>query len=193
MQVRNQKVEKVHRALRDFLRPKLRPGFAFDATPFFIGIDDRNIADKLDDVVGAACRATSGDLAYDAVVPELRAKLKKAVQPDGTAKSETPKGEVDPDIVDKVLTLLEARLTHSELMAVKQILLNPSKDKSSYDPGAMTAEDAKNAKVAYDARFPGAARIRAEPAMTPAPQRQSPSTSPSDYFRRFPSAQRIGL
>ncbi|MBG0795858.1 hypothetical protein IYY11_21085 [Methylocystis sp. H62] len=188
MQVRNQKTEKVHRALRQFLAPKLRPGVHFDATPFLIGVHDGNLADRIDDVIGAVCRATSGDLVFDAVVPELRRNLKKAVdepQPDGTTKG----GEVDEDIVAKVLALLEMRLTPSELSAVKTILMSKPSKGGRYDPGNDTAEDAR---IAYDQRWPDAARIRVEPSCTPAPQRQSPPASMSDYAKRFPNAMRIG-
>lgn len=193
--VRNQRTERVHRALRQFLTPKLRPGADVEFTPLFYGVDDTNIAARIDDVIGGAIRLTAGDLVYDASTPALRAKLKEAVdepQPDGTSKG----GEVDQSIIDRVLQLLEMRLTPTELQAVKAILMQPAKGKSAYDPGATTAEDAKNAQLALDAyagRFPNAAKIRVEPSTAPAPQRQTATPDVAGYYSRFPNAQRIGF
>jgi hypothetical protein len=51
--IRNQKFEKVHRALSEFLRPKLRPGADVSFTPLFYGCDDTNIVARIDDVIGA--------------------------------------------------------------------------------------------------------------------------------------------
>lgn len=189
--VRNTKTEKAHRALSQFLRPKLRPGANIEFTPLFVGVNDQNVAGKIDDVIGGAIRLTCGDLTCDAVVPELRRKLKQAVdEPDGTISKEAP--PVDEDIVDRVLRLLESRLTPSELQAVKAILTKPPKTKN-YDPANLTAEDARNARLAYDARFPNAARVKIEPSTAPAPQRQTTTPNPASYFERFPNARRIGL
>lgn len=188
--IRNSKTEKAHRVLRDFITPKLRPGFAFDATPFFFGIDDRNIADKIDDIVGAVARATSGDLVYDASTPELRRKLEAAVkEPDGTPTKEAP-SEVDENIINRVLMLLEARLTPSELLAVKAILTQASKKQRGIVRGP--EEIGEDARLAYDQRFPDAARLRVEPSCAPAPQRQAAAPDLSGYAARFPDAMRIG-
>lgn len=119
----------------------------------------------------------------------MRAKLKEVVsEPNGTAK-----GEFDESVVDKVLALLEHKLLPTEPAAVRQILMQPAKGKScQYDPGAMTAEDARLAFDSFAKRFPDVAKIRIESTMTPAPTRQTQqSASPSDYFRRFPDARRI--
>ncbi|MBG0796650.1 hypothetical protein IYX23_02925 [Methylocystis sp. L43] len=187
--IRNTKTEKAHRALRQFLTPKLRPGFALDCTPFFIGCDDGNIADRLDDVVGAVCRATSGDLTCDVAVPELKRKMKNAVEEDGT-KNETSNG-VDQSVVDRVMALLEMKLLPTELAAVKQILTQPSKkQRAASNSPEDIGEDAKNAKIAYAARFPSAARIKIEPVCTPEPQRQV-TPDIDGYARRFPGAMRI--
>lgn len=188
--IRNQKTEKAHRAVSEYIRPKLRPGVAFDATPFFIGVDDRNIADKIDDIVGAACRTTSGDLVHDAVVPELKRKLNEAVnEPDGTT---VKGGEVDESIVDRILALLEHKLLPTELMAVRQILAQPSKkQRAASNDLEEVGEDARNARVAYAARWPNAAKIKREPSYAPAPTQQTPPDVAA-YFARFPNAARIG-
>jgi hypothetical protein len=206
--IANQRTERAHRALHEFLQPKLRPGFALDATPFLIGITDENIVAKIDDVVGAICRATSGDLVCDVSAPELKRKMKQAVEePDGTSKE--TKGEIDQNIIDRILTLLECRLTPSELMAVKSILMKPAKDQHQ-QRGAVRHPDelgedvmtkyvqpSKKDRDDYASRFPGAMRIKREPACTPVPapmlavDGKQVTADPGAYFERFPSARRI--
>jgi hypothetical protein len=208
--IRNQKVENAHRALRQFLTPKLRPGFALDCTPFFIGCDDGNIADKLDDVVGAVCRATSGDLTCDVAVPELKRKMKAAVdEPEAKtetkAKSEAP--PVDESVVNRVLALLEMKLLPTELAAVRQILTEPSKKqraivRSEKDLGEdqMTIKHVQPSKKTVDdyaSRFPNAMKIKREPSYAPVPapmlavDGKQTAPDPAGYASRFPSAMRI--
>ncbi|MGD9544332.1 MAG: hypothetical protein AB7F41_04885 [Methylocystis sp.] len=187
MQVQNRKTINAHRALSQYIRPRLIDNARADFTKLFHGLDDTNIGDHIEQLIGGVIRTTAGNLAYDASPTELRDKLKKVVdEPDGTAKSEEP--QVDENIVAHVLKLLEARLTMQELLAVKRILMSPPK-RQSYDPGNQLSEDA--AQVAYDARFPSAARIKIEPTCRPEPQRETQS-SPSDYAKRWPNAMRIG-
>lgn len=189
------KVEKAHNVLAAYLAPRLQPGVKIDCRPFFVGVDDRNIAANLSSIVGAVCRATAGELAMDANVPELHKKMKQAVEDDGTTTTKEASG-VDQSIIDKVMTLLEARLTHSELCAVKQILTaKPKRQEGPARNPEEIGEDARNAQLALDAyaaRFPNAAKIRVEPSTAPAPQ-QHAASSASDYFKRFPDARRIGL
>ena len=104
------KTEKAHRVLSQFLRPKLRPGADIEFTPLFVGVNDQNITDRLDDIVGGAVRLTCGDLTCNVAVPELKRKLKQAVEEDGTRK-ETSNG-IDQSVIDRVLLLLE-ELAHS--------------------------------------------------------------------------------
>ncbi len=187
--VRNQKTEKAHRALSQFLRPRLRPGAAIEFTPLFVGVNDQNIAARLDDIVGGAVRMTCGDLTCDVAVPALRAKLKEAVEttPDGT-KTETSNG-IDQSIIDRILALLEMKLLPTELAAVRQILTEPSRKQRG--PLRNPEEIGEDAQIAFDRRFPGAKRIKIEPSFAPAPQ-QHAASSVSDYARRFPNAMRIG-
>ena len=184
---RNTKTERTHDVLKQYLDPRLRSGVSINWRPFLIGCNDHNIVQRIDDIVGAVCRATAGDLAMDASAPELTRKLKEAVvEPDGTTTKEAP--PFDQSIVDRILALLEMKLLPTELAAVRQILTEPPRRKTTVN---MTAEDTKLA-LDYAQRWPDAAKIRVEPAMTPAPQRQSPTANPAAYFERFPSARRIG-
>ena len=188
---RTSKVERAHRVLAQYLDPRLQPGVSINWRPFLIGCDDRNVAQRIPEIVGAVCRATAGDLAMDSSVNELTRKLKEAVEPDGT-KTEAP--PVDEDIVNRVLLLLEARLTNSELLEVKRLLTEKKQRAPAHNPEQI-GEDAKSARLAFDAyagRFPSAARIKIEPTCAPAPQRQMQSSSMSDYAKRFPGALRIG-
>ena len=75
---------------------------------------------------------------------------------------------------------------------MKNILMQPSKKQraASNDPEQI-GEDAKNAKIAYDTRWPNAAKVRIEPTMTPEPMRQV-TPDVAAYFERFPNARRIG-
>ncbi len=184
--IRNQKTEQVHRALSRYLRPRLKNNAAVSFTQLFHNVDDRNIAAHVEDIIGGAIRLTCGALAYDASPTELRQKMKQAIEADGTVSKG---GEVDEDIVDRVLRLLESRLTPSELMAVRAILTKPPEKRGEIN---MVGEDARNARLTYDARFPNAARVKIEPTCAPAPQRQSPPANPATYFERFPNARRIG-
>ncbi|MBG0800785.1 hypothetical protein IYW40_04660 [Methylocystis sp. H4A] len=185
--IRNTKTERVHRAIAKYIRPKLRPGADVEFTPAFAGIDDDNVMQHISHIAAAAMRLTVNQLAFDASPHELHKKMREAaVEPDGT------KSGVDDDIVTKVLLALEHLLLPSELLAVRQILTAKSKRKSDYDPASLTAEDARLALDSYTKRFPDAAKIRVEPTCAPAPQRHAASSA-SDYFKRFPSAQRIGF
>ncbi len=185
---RTSKVERTHNAAKKYLAA--RGAGNVDLRAFFTGVDDQNIAANLASITGAIARATAGKLAFDASAPELQKAMRAAIsEPDGTSKG----SEVDEDIIDRVLRLLESRLTPSELICVHDILMKPPKTKN-YDPANLTAEDARNARLAYDARFPGAKHIVVEPSTSPVPQRQSQQpASPSDYFARFPDAKRIGF
>jgi hypothetical protein len=84
---------------------------------------------------------------------------------------------------ERVLRLLEGRLLPSELLAVKDFL-------TQYDMRE-AAEDAANARIAYDARWPDATRIAVEPVLAPE-RRREVASNPDGYFARFPDAQRIG-
>lgn len=186
--IRNHRTERVHRALAGYIRPKLRKGVSFDATPAFVGIDDSNLMDHISHIAAAAMRLTANQLAFDANPHELHKKMREAAvkNDDGT--------EIDEDIVNKVLALLEMRLTPTELQAVKQILVTPSKGKSAFNPGDVEAEDSRLAFDAFAKRFPNAAKIRVEPTMKPAPApQQATPANPSSYFERFPDARRIGI
>ncbi|HEY8124195.1 MAG TPA: hypothetical protein VIF88_02075 [Methylocystis sp.] len=189
--IRNTQTEKVHRALSSYIRPRLKNNGAVDFTKLFCSLDDRNIVDHIDDILGGAIRLTAGELATDASPSELRDKMTEAAKPDGTKKADNA-GEVDEGVVAKVLMLLESRLTPSELMAVRDILRRPNKKKSAFDPSATTAEDAALAYDAYAKRFPNGAKVRIEPVCAPEPQRAE-AIDPAGYFERFPNARRIGL
>lgn len=185
--IRNTKTERVHRALAGYIRPKLKPGAAVEFTGAFAGVDDDNLMQHISHIAATAMRLTANQLAFDANPHELHKKMREAAvkNDDGT--------EIDENIVEKVLAMLEHKLLPSELMAVRELLISKPKGKSTFNPASLTAEDARNMQAAYDARFPSAAKIKIEPTMKPAPQRQTQQPSPSDYFKRFPDARRIGV
>lgn len=127
----------------------------------------------------------------DASVPEMHKEMQKAVAYEPAEKT----ANVDDNVVRRVLTLLQARLTPQELAAVFQILTAPpSKNQSRFDPGSMRAEDERFAHFAFDSRWPNAAPIGTEPACRVEPQRPKDSAgpprsrakpSPPPHSRRF--------
>jgi hypothetical protein len=188
--VRNQKTKAVHRALSRYMRPKLRRGADIDFTPSFVGVDDSNIAQNLSHIAAAAMASAHDVMAFDANPHELNRKMREALHEDGTMKHDE-----NDDVVAKVLALLEGRLTPSELRAVHDILTRKTPSRKAAAPSRGledVAEDAA-ARVAFDARFPSAARVPIEPVARP--ERQ-PQPSPGNYegfFTRFPNARRVGL
>jgi hypothetical protein len=205
MTTASSKVAKAQDAIDQFLRPKLRRGFDFDPRPLFVGLNDRNVADHIDSIVGAVCRATSGDLASDAVVPELQRKLKEAVGDNTESKPSTKRAPNNPQAPEQgsafeeeriamVLELLRHRLLPTELMAVRELLLSPSTKSLTRHPDGSTPikEDyAEDARLAFDRRYPDAKRIVVEPNIRP---EQAPATAsdPRAFFERYPGAARIG-
>jgi hypothetical protein len=201
--------------LERYIRPRMRRGVDFNARPLFYGIDDNNVARKLDDIIGGAIRLTTGDLALDANAPELKREMRKAIgESDRTivAKSSSTKRapqnnpqEPAPDFeeskIEQVLELLQHRLLPGELAAVREMLLKPSRKSQARHPDGTEAikedyaEDAA-ARVAFEKRFPSAMRIVVEPTARPeTPRHASPAMderSVSDFFKRFPGAARIG-
>jgi hypothetical protein len=180
MQVQNQKVERAHRALAAYLRPKLRRGTNIEFTSAFVGSDDRNIAQRIPAIVADVMRLTHNELAQDADVAVASEKMRKAID-DQTC-------EVDESVVNKLMALLEHKLLPTELMAVREILTQQGKP-SAFDPGGSVAEDAA---LGFNQRFPHASKIKIEPTCAPEPQRQTPSADPDAFAKRFPNAMRIG-
>lgn len=122
------------RALAGYLRPRLR-GFV-DLDPFFVGVTDANVRQRIPNIVGAAVRASTGRLAYDASVPELTRRLEAAVQPDAPQQANAGKK------MQKILALLEGRLTSQELSAVFDILAAPDDAaRQPPDTGGQMGED----------------------------------------------------
>lgn len=187
--VRNSKTENVHRALARYIRPRLRRGADVEFTSCFAGIDDSNVEQHISQIAAAAMRMSAGSLVYDGNPHELHKAMRAATNDDGSTKEAS--SEVDENIIDRVLMLLESRLTPSELQAVRDILRKPAKKAGGLN---LVGEDARNARLAFDAyakRFPSAARTRIEPALKP--EQPPAAAASSDYATRFPSAMRIGL
>jgi hypothetical protein len=197
------KTERVRDTLEQYVRPRMRRGVDFNAAPLFVGVNDQNVAAHIDDILGGAIRLTTGDLAHDANVPELKRKLKQAIGDNSESKpsttkrapnnSQAPQESEFEAKVAKVLALLEHKLLPTELMAVRELLLSPS-TKSRHPDGteAIKPDYAEDARIAFNRRYPDAKRIVVEPNIKPETQPVTAS-DPSAFFARFPDAKRIGL
>jgi hypothetical protein len=201
------KSQRVRDTLERYIRPRLRRGVDFNAAPLFYGIDDNNVAGKLDDILGGAIRLTTGDLALDANAPQLKREMRKAIgESDRTvAKTkrapennpqEPPQGsEFEEQKIAAVMELLRHRLLPHEMLAVRELLLKPSRKAHARHPDGTTpttpdhAEDAA-AISAFAARFPSAMRIKVEPDVRPETPRHLQSNA-QEFFKRYPNAARI--
>lgn len=109
------------------------------------------------------------------------------------------------DPVARVMRLLEGRLLPGELEVVRQMLehalIKPAASVTSSDPTGLSAEDQSpfrrrsidvvRARLAFDSRYPEAARIGVEPDYA-TPRRKPSAGAISDFEARFPDAKRIG-
>lgn len=121
--------------------------------------------------------------------------------PQGAYDSRHGLGIDTDDPISRVLMLLEARLTPLELDAVKQILAARSMRPAEPRDPEQIGEDgwprrrprvAERAQLAFDQRYPEAARIGVEPDYA-APRRKASATALVGFNSRYPDARRIGV
>jgi hypothetical protein len=185
--VRNKKVERVHRALSSYLRPRLRKGVDIEFTSAFVGADDENIDRRIPAIIADVMALTASELAMDASEKDLFARMHAAIADEGETNVSMPE-----EIVKRILTFLQPKLTPDELRHVFELLMRQPQ-KALHDDGTIkpdVAEDAA-ARTAFAKRFPSAARIRIEPDIKPETSRHATS-DPAAFFKRYPGAARIG-